>query len=102
MECRRESARVAALRLPVLAVALLLSGLAGCVTPATTTPPAPAGDLSPVLYDLDLLLAEHVPIKSFDGVTIDAWVFRPDAQEPVPVIINFSPYWSNLAPPAAA
>ena len=88
------------------AVALALAVLtlaAGCVAPGATTPQTPLDDLlSPVLYEG--VLAEHAPIESFDGTVLDAWVFRPDVGdggEAVPVIINFSPYWSNLSPPAA-
>ena len=86
-----------------LAVVLVVLALAGCATPGGVTPGASVDALvSQVLYEA--LPGEHTPIESFDGVVLDAWVFRPDvaeAGEPVPVIINFSPYWSNLAPPAA-
>lgn len=83
----------------LLAAILLLPALAGCVEPPDVAPAGIQDLLSPVVHDI--VLAEHTPIASFDGVTLDAWVYRPDTAEPVPVIINFSPYWSNLAPPAA-
>jgi X-Pro dipeptidyl-peptidase len=37
-------------------------------------------------------------------VTLDIWIFRPDVGdtgEKVPIIVNYSPYWSNLAPPTS-
>lgn len=71
---------------------------AGCVQSPVAT--QDASDLVSQVLSPDVL-AEHTPIKAKDGVTIDAWVFRPQTDVPVPVIINFSPYWSNLAPPAA-
>lgn len=86
-----------------LAALLALSTLAGCLAPSATTPAGPLAErLSQVLFDE--VLAEHAPIESFDGTVLDAWVYRPDVGDSgatVPVIINFSPYWSNLAPPAA-
>lgn len=89
--------------LKAAALALVALAVAGCLAPGATTPtPDVDGLLSQVLYPDTL--AEHTPIQSFDGVTLDAWVYRPDvgeAGEKVPVIINFSPYWSNLAPAAA-
>lgn len=88
------------MRAALLLLAVLLA--AGCVeAPAATQAPAPDA-IRPVLFEG--MISERTPIKSFDGVLLDAWVYRPDAGragEKVPVIINFSPYWSNLAPPAA-
>lgn len=79
---------------------LVVLALAGCLAPAGPAPGATVDDLaSQALHEA--LPGEHAPIASFDGAVLDAWVFRPDADEAVPVIINFSPYWSNLAPPAA-
>ncbi len=48
------------------------------------------------------VLKEHVPIASFDGKTMDTWIYRPDlpADQKIPAIINFSPYWGNHAPQA--
>ena len=85
-----------------LALAALLSigGLAGCISGAQTTPAATTDGIDARLSQaVDAgLVAEHTPIASFDGTTLDAYVFRPDVAEAVPVIINFSPYWGNAAP----
>lgn len=84
-----------------LAAAVLAIALSGCIA---TPPPPPAtgpvgeGGLSQVLFDG--VLAEALPVTMDDGIVIDMWVYRPDGATGVPVIINFSPYWSNLAPPA--
>ncbi len=94
-----------------LALVLVASVLAaGCILPEAD--PATAADqdltdiwslLSPILFD-DMIV-EHAPVESYDGTIIDNWVFRPKTaaeNETVPVIINFSPYWGNLAPTAAS
>lgn len=87
-----------------LALVLTLPAVAGCIATDLdgANVPDPRDLVSQVLYGD--VIAEHTPIVSFDGTVLDAWVFRPDTSETgeaVPVIINFSPYWSNLAPPAA-
>lgn len=91
------------MRAPPLALAIILA-ITGCVAPNADPTDADAAT-SQVAYDANLTIGERVSIPSFDGTTIDAWVFRPDTtetNEKVPVIINYSPYWSNLAPPAAS
>jgi X-Pro dipeptidyl-peptidase len=96
-------------RLAVVWAVLLLVPLSGCLGPS---PPGPTSTpivrdaaevfplLSPVQYAEQLL--EHTPVASFDAKRMDAWVYRPKTPEGarVPVLINFSPYWGNLAPPA--
>jgi X-Pro dipeptidyl-peptidase len=83
----------------------------GCVSesprPDPGTPPAPQWTeddprLSQPIYADDGIVKEHALVPSFDGVKIDNWVFRPKtpAGVKIPVFINFSPYWSNLAPTA--
>jgi X-Pro dipeptidyl-peptidase len=54
--------------------------------------------LSQPIYDE--IVKERVLVASFDGKNMDNWVFRPKTPDnvTVPVFINFSPYWSNLAP----
>ena len=83
----------------LLAVVALL--LPGCVTlgPAATTP-VDEMRLSQVVFDG--VLAEALPFTADDGATLDVWIFRPEGATDVPIIINFSPYWHNLAPPAAS
>ncbi|MBI2078773.1 MAG: CocE/NonD family hydrolase [Euryarchaeota archaeon] len=56
--------------------------------------------LSKPLYDLAALIKENVKVASFDGKRMDNWVYRPKTEDgaKVPVFINFSPYWYNLAP----
>ena len=83
----------------LLVAALLAPALAGCLAQEAPAAVDPLAAASPVLFDE--LLAEHLPHAADDGVLLDAWVFRPDTAEPVPVIVNFSPYWSNLSPPAS-
>lgn len=92
----------------IVTLALVAPTLAGCLSAEQVDPntaDAILEKLSQAIYD-DVIV-EHLPVESFDGTLIDIWVFRPDvgeadvASEKVPVIINFSPYWSNAAPPAA-
>ncbi|MEA3190000.1 MAG: hypothetical protein QOD77_582 [Thermoplasmata archaeon] len=85
----------------ILVAAFLVAALlAGCLGDSqdTTTPPTqpPAVELSPKLYDV--LPAEEAWIGSpQDGVRLHNAVYRPDTDAPVPVFINFSPYWGDSA-----
>lgn len=89
---------------PLPVVLVLALALPGCIAGLDDAAPADALDgLSPVRFDQ--VLAEPFPMTMADGAVMDAWVFRPDvgaSGDKVPVVINFSPYWSNLAPPAAS
>ena len=83
-----------------LALIILTAGCVG-LGPAATTP-----EIDQVVSQVrfDKLLKEPLPFTAEDGLMMDVWVFRPDTgetAEPVPVIINYSPYWNNLSPPAA-
>ncbi|HUR68444.1 MAG TPA: CocE/NonD family hydrolase [Candidatus Thermoplasmatota archaeon] len=80
----------------LLVLALLV---AGCVE----RPESPTAPSSPAQYT-GAPVAEHLDFAADDGVALDIWVFRPDTSatsEKVPVVINYSPYWSNLEKPAA-
>lgn len=87
---------------------LVLSGCMGA-GPEPSAPTAPLvrdpADVLPLLSPVQFVeeIREHAPVPSFDGKLMDSWVYRPNAPVGVrvPVIINFSPYWGNLAPPAA-
>lgn len=94
------------------AAALLVAGCLGGTDPAPTTTPV-EGDLlvDPATYLEKLskaiyteIVKERVKVPSFDGKQMDNWVYRPKAPEgtKVPVFINFSPYWTNLAPSGEA
>lgn len=80
----------------LLLVAALL--LAGCAVPGAEVTPSTA--LPPVDYevpepDLDLALLEEaflVPMPAGTDVAIHARIVRPDVEEPVPVIVEFTPY----------
>lgn len=90
---------------PVAAVLLLSAAFAGCLA-ATEGPVALDGaDLDPRLSQPTFPVLDVVQerVASYDGVEIDNWVYLPDVPEgtKVPVIINFSPYWGNLAPEAS-
>lgn len=90
--------------------------LAGCLSDSGSSPrdsgksgPIKARGVDPSVYESKLskelyadILKEHVLVPSFDGKRMDNWVFRPKVPDgtTVPVFINFSPYWSNLAPSA--
>lgn len=81
---------------PVLALTALL--LAGCVAPPPAAPsePQPLAGLSEKRFDL--LPPEEVWVpSSADGKRMNNALYRPDTTEPVPVFINFSPYWGDTA-----
>jgi X-Pro dipeptidyl-peptidase len=103
---------------------LVLSGLAGCLSDGdgtTDTTPAPASARRPLQeqaqaavpagdYDLSGSLSrvlaagpfkirpvEHVYIPSdVDGADIEMGLWRPDTDEPVPVLVHASPYYGFL------
>lgn len=93
------------LAVPLVVTVLLGAGLTGCLA-ATDAPLAlDATGLDPRLSQplFPVLDGVQQRVASYDGVEIDNWVYLPDAPEgtQVPTLINFSPYWGNLAPTAA-
>ena len=110
-------------RLPAskTAFVLVIAFLAGCAAPAAThlqngaTDPAAAGfshvAVFPGAYDLSknshtlvagtlsILPGEVTKIKSkLDGADIEIGFIRPDTKDPVPVIVDASPYYAPLTP----
>ncbi|MHB8605639.1 MAG: CocE/NonD family hydrolase [Thermoplasmatota archaeon] len=75
---------------------LLATGFAGCLN--ATKQPTPSTGATTSEKRFDKILKEHTPFKADDGVTLDAWTFRPDTNESVPVLIEPSPYFGNLDP----
>lgn len=89
------------LRQLALAAALATLVLAGCVTPA-----APGAEVDAAATretsgyvvpapDASLALLEHaelIPMPTGSDVSIHARIVRPDTDEPVPVIVEFTPY----------
>ncbi len=89
--------RVAAL------VALLMSSLAlaGCIGGDDSQDSA-TGDPKELLDTLSEKLFEILPVEeqwitANDGKDLHHAVYRPDTEDPVPVFINFSPYWGDSA-----
>ncbi|MGB0652191.1 MAG: CocE/NonD family hydrolase [Thermoplasmatota archaeon] len=86
-----------------LAALLLMIPLAGCLdggdegTGDGQDLAAPFGldALSAVRFDILPVVEELLPAS--DGVQLHHAVYRPDTDEPVPVFINFSPYWGDTA-----
>ena len=79
---------------------LVAPGLSGCLKhsgPAPAAgPDAPANAPSPAIYTIKA--PEEVWVtSSSDGIRLNSAVYRPDTTEPVPVYINFSPYWDDSA-----
>ncbi len=85
------------MRWTLLAALLLAAPLAGCLDGTDEPQPLPINldDLSPKLFDI--LPVEELWIDASDGKRLHTAVFRPDTDEPVPVFINFSPYWGDTA-----
>lgn len=82
-----------------LAVLSLTSVLGGCFgkdrddgVPAALPP---VETLSPKVFGI--LPAEEVWVIASDELRLHNAVYRPDTDEPVPVFINFSPYWGDTA-----
>lgn len=90
-------------RLPLLLlaiVALVVSGCLGATTdPGTQGPEPGATGLPPPTFAG--VIAEQTPFTASDGVVLDQWTFRPDAEGKFPVILEDSPYFGNLDPPAS-
>ncbi|HLE46727.1 MAG TPA: CocE/NonD family hydrolase, partial [Candidatus Thermoplasmatota archaeon] len=98
----------------VLSVVFLASAFSGCLADEKSTassrgparrigavdPSEYEDALSKPIYDLTQLVKENAKVPSFDGKRMDNWVYRPKTPDgvKVPVFINFSPYWYNLAP----
>jgi predicted acyl esterase len=87
-------------RLLLLALAFTAASLSGCLDGGRSGEPGPGAPVldppSAALYDL--LPAEEVWVESsVDGKRMHNALYRPDTQEPVPVFINFSPYWGDTA-----
>jgi predicted acyl esterase len=84
----------------LLAATLLGAALAGCAADpdghgTRTSAPPPAGG-SPAVHRV--LPVEEVWVPSqVDGKRLHNAVYRPATDEPVPVFINFSPYWGDTA-----
>lgn len=92
-----------------LLLAFGMAALAGCAQKGNdaaeegaTNTPFDAASLSPAIYSI--LPAEEVWVQASGdltsgeaGLRLHNAVFRPDTDEPVPVFINFSPYWADSA-----
>lgn len=87
----------------LLVLALVAMPLAGCLgdddrdrPPGQRTGAEDFPMLSAKRFDI--LPPEEVWVASaVDGKRINNVVYRPDTDEPVPVFINFSPYWGDTA-----
>jgi X-Pro dipeptidyl-peptidase len=82
---------------PSLALlALLTAALAGCLAPAS--PEAASLDQGASEARFTILPPEEVWVpSSVDGKGLHNALYRPDTDAPVPVWINFSPYWGDTA-----
>lgn len=67
----------------ILLAAVVLSWVAFCPVCPGDGPPKPTDDV-------DLLWAVKVPLR--DGVKLNATVYKPKAQEPLPVVFTLTPY----------
>lgn len=95
------------MRGPLLAVVLAGALLSGCLDGSDDDPLPPVGlppvaALSQAVYEI--LPPEEVWVQTSadltsgeGGMLLHNAVFRPDTAEPVPVFINFSPYWEDSA-----
>lgn len=86
----------------LVTVAVLTTGLAGCladdepVTPARTgPPPLDTAGLSEIAYDTITRVSLNVT-SSVDDTELTTHVYKPDAEGPFPTILVLSPYWSFL------
>jgi putative CocE/NonD family hydrolase len=92
------------MRVGLLAVLLTLPLLAGCLDGGAPKTGAPlASDPAPFLGyqvrdpDPNLQLVEHEALlDGADGVQIHVRIKRPDVAEPVPVIVQFTPYTAGV------
>lgn len=100
----------------LLVTALLSATLAGCLVPDTSDPffdedsktaQLTSDSVSSYIKDLsepipgvslDTALLEQYRIATDDGVELDTWIIRPDIDEPVPVVLEVTPYYGGGAP----
>jgi predicted acyl esterase len=88
-------------RLPLLLLAVLLgAAVSGCLGGGRDGPrpaePMPGPEtLSQPVHGI--LPPEELWVTASDGKRINNAVYRPDADGPVPVFVNFSPYWGDSA-----
>jgi X-Pro dipeptidyl-peptidase len=94
-------------------VMLVAGAFAGCIGAGIDAPvetasalPGAAGvtsylrNVSPPIEGLGVLtaLVEHVPVAAADGILLDTWIVRPDVDEPVPLVLEVTPYYGGGAP----
>ncbi len=83
----------------LVALLMLTTVFAGCASqeeaPAPAVEPVPIDHLSKVLYDT-VLREQYEVTAQMDGISLVVDVFRPDTDEPVPIILVQSPYWAFL------
>ncbi|MFA5944116.1 MAG: CocE/NonD family hydrolase [Candidatus Thermoplasmatota archaeon] len=91
---------VVRLLLALLSALLLASALGGCLSGGDRTEDTddgvpPVDTLSAKQYDI--LEPEETWVTVSDELRLNNAVYRPDTTEPVPVFVNFSPYWGDSA-----
>jgi X-Pro dipeptidyl-peptidase len=87
-------------RLTVLALLVLAAGLAGCIgeqIPGDEELQTGSTDDELAEPTYDILPVEELRLSTSDGTELHSAVYRPDTDEPVPVFVNFSPYWGDSA-----
>jgi X-Pro dipeptidyl-peptidase len=96
-----------------LVALLAFAGLSGCINAQIETDPDAQESLgattafseyirstSPVLdgVTLENAILEQYLIPAVDGSALDTWILRPDIDEPVPVVLEVTPYYGGGPP----
>src|SRR5262252_956625 len=77
----------------VLRLMLFVTCFAGFAVPA----PSLLGQGAPMLASADTLMQHGVPMKTRDGVTLYADIYRPNSSEKFPVILMRTPYDKSVS-----
>lgn len=90
-------------RLPLVLLAIVALVVSGCLGATTDPTPdgSPEGATGLPEPTFAAVKAEVTPFTASDGVLLDMWTFRPDAEGEFPVLLQDSPYYGNLDPPLA-
>lgn len=86
---------------------LVVVAVLAATTPATATDIVPAQSTSSYLHDISQpmpgvtvlnSIVEHHRVAAPDGVELDTWIVRPPVSEPVPVVLDVTPYYGGGSP----
>jgi X-Pro dipeptidyl-peptidase len=99
----------------LIGIVMIASVLAGCLAardPIDTEPPIAERDLDSASLlshlrnvsaplpglSLDTAILEQYRVPAPDGILLDTWIVRPDTPDPVPLVLEVTPYYGGGPP----